>query len=91
VTISIVDQPDQIYAALVCFGVWALWEIGATGGADAKLIITLVLLFANGLLFIAIVLVGGLQGMVGLIGKRKTIPYTVSIAAGTAVWLLFLK
>jgi prepilin signal peptidase PulO-like enzyme (type II secretory pathway) len=90
-TLSLVDQPEQMYAALVCFAVWALWEIGATGGADAKLIITLLLFFADGLLFIPIVLVGGLQGLIGLIARRKTIPYTVSIAAGATVWLLFLR
>ena len=72
---------------LVIFAVWALWEIGATGGADAKIIIALVLLFANGLLFIPIVLVGGVQGLVGLIARRKTIPYTVAITLGTAAWL----
>ena len=60
------DSPDMVYAMLVIFAVWALWEIGATGGADAKIIIALVLLFANGLLFIPIVLVGGVQGLAGL-------------------------
>ena len=72
---------------LVIFAVWALWEIGATGGADAKIIIALVLLFADGLLFIPIVLIGGVQGLVALIVRRKTIPYTVAITLGTAAWL----
>jgi Flp pilus assembly protein protease CpaA len=90
-SLSLVDKPEQVYAVLVLFAVWALWEIGATGGADAKLIITLVLFFADGLLFIPIVMVGGLQGLVGLVARRKTIPYTLAIATGTAVWLLFFK
>ena len=77
----------MVYAMLVIFAVWALWEIGATGGADAKIIIALVLLFANGLLFIPIVLVGGVQGLTALIARRKTIPYTVAITLGTAAWL----
>jgi Flp pilus assembly protein protease CpaA len=76
-----------MYAILVIFATWALWEIGAAGGADAKLIISLVLLFGNGLLFIPIVLAGGIQGMVGLIARKKTIPYTVAITLGTAAWL----
>lgn len=76
-----------VYAMLVIFVVWTLWEIGATGGADAKIIITLVLLFADGLLFIPIVLAGGIQGFFGLIAKKKTIPYTVAIILGTAAWL----
>jgi len=87
VGLSIAGSPDEVYAKLVIFAVWALWEIGATGGADAKIIIALVLLFANGLLFIPIVLVGGVQGLGALIAKRKTIPYTVAITLGTAAWL----
>lgn len=43
--ISVAGYLDIIYAMLVIFAVWALWEIGATGGADAKIIIALVLLF----------------------------------------------
>ena len=87
VGLSITGFPDEVYAMLVIFAVWALWEIGATGGADAKIIISLVLLFANGLLFIPIVLVGGVQGLAALIARRKTIPYTVAITLGTAAWL----
>ena len=87
VGLSIAGSPDEVYAMLVIFAVWALWEIGATGGADAKIIFALVLLFANGLLFIPIVLVGGVQGLAALIGRRKTIPYTVAITLGTAAWL----
>jgi prepilin signal peptidase PulO-like enzyme (type II secretory pathway) len=87
VGLAIAGSPDEVYAMLVIFAVWALWEIGATGGADAKIIIALVLLFANGLLFIPIVLVGGVQGLAALIARRKTIPYTVAITLGTAAWL----
>lgn len=85
--LSIAASPGMVYTMLVVFAVWALWEIGASGGADAKIIIALVLFFADGLLFIPIVLVGGVQGLVGLIARRKTIPYTVAIALGTVAWL----
>ena len=87
VGLSVAGPPDMVYAMLVIFAVWGLWEIGATGGADAKIIIALVLLFADGMLFIPIVLVGGLQGLAALIARRKTIPYTVAITLGTAAWL----
>jgi prepilin signal peptidase PulO-like enzyme (type II secretory pathway) len=87
VGLSIAGSPDEVYAMLVIFAVWALWEIGATGGADAKIIIALVLLFSNELLFIPIVMVGGVQGLAALIARRKTIPYTVAITLGTAAWL----
>ncbi len=85
--LSIPGSSENIYALLVIFAVWALWEIGATGGADAKLILSLVMLFGNGLLFIPIVMAGGIQGLVGLIAQKKTIPYTVAITLGTAAWL----
>ncbi|MEN4011349.1 MAG: hypothetical protein ROW48_04905 [Bellilinea sp.] len=85
--LSIAASPDMVYAMLVIFAAWAMWEIGATGGADAKIIIALVLLFANGLLFIPIVLAGGVQGLAAMIARRKTIPYTVAITLGTAAWL----
>jgi Flp pilus assembly protein protease CpaA len=85
--LSLSSSPGTVYALLVVFAVWALWEIGAMGGADSKIIIALVLFFANGLLFIPIVFVGGIQGLVGLITRRKTIPYTVAITFGMVVWL----
>ena len=85
--LSIPGTSESIYALLVIFAAWALWEIGGTGGADAKLIISLVLLFGNGLLFIPIVMAGGLQGLFGLIARKKTIPYTVAITLGTVAWL----
>ena len=84
--LAIAGSPDLIYALLVVFAVWALWETGASGGADAKIIMALVLLFADGMLFLPIVLVGGIQGLVALVARRKTIPYTVAIALGTALW-----
>lgn len=84
---AIVNVHEVNTAILVVFAALALWEIGATGGADAKIIIALVLFFTDGLLFIPIVLVGGVQGLVGLIARRKTIPYTVAITLGTVTWL----
>lgn len=90
-SLSIARSPGIVYAMLVVFAVWELWEIGATGGADAKIIIALVLFFADGLLFIPIVLVGGVQGLVGLIARRKTVPYTVAIALGTVAWLWMIS
>ena len=85
--LSFSGSPGSVYAMLVVFAVWALWEIGAMGGADAKIIMALVLFFANGLLFIPIVFFGGIQGLVGLIARRKTIPYTIAITLGTVAWL----
>jgi len=85
--LSIPGTSESTYALLVIFATWALWEIDVAGGADAKLIISLVLLFGNGLLFIPIVLAGGIQGLFGLIARKKTIPYSVAITLGMAGWL----
>ncbi|PWB50520.1 MAG: hypothetical protein C3F13_16340 [Anaerolineales bacterium] len=85
--LSISGPSESIYAFLVIFAAWALWEIGVTGGADAKIIISLVLLFGNGLVFIPIVMAGGIQGLLGLMTRKKTIPYTVAITLGTVTWL----
>lgn len=85
--LSVPGTSESIYALLVIFAAWALWEISVMGGADAKIIISLVLLFGNGLLFIPIVMVGGIQGLLGLITKKKTIPYTVAITFGMVAWL----
>ena len=85
--LATIKSPEMVYSLVVILAVWALWEVGVSGGADAKIIIALVLFFGDGLLFIPIVVVGGIQGAVALVSKKKTIPYTVAIALGTAAWL----
>ena len=85
-TLSISGASELFSAELAIFTVWALWELGASGGADTKIIITLVLLFGNGLVFLPIIFVGGIQGLFGLATRQKTIPYTVSITLGAAAW-----
>ena len=85
--LTVSGSGELMFAQLVVFAVWALWELGATGGADAKIILTLVLLSGDGLVFLPIVFVGGFQGLAGLLRHRKTIPYTVAITLGTALWL----
>ena len=87
VALSLLSSPTSVYLLLVLFAVWALWEIGVMGGADSKIIMALVLFSAEGQLFIPVVFIGGIQGLVGLIARRKTIPYTVAIALGTVAWL----
>ena len=85
--ITVTGSGELVSAVLVIFSVWVLWELGATGGADAKIILTLVLLSGDGLVFLPIVFMGGIQGLVGLLKHHKAIPYTVAITLGTALWL----
>ena len=82
------EKPPQIVVLIV---VWAVWERGLLGGADAKIILALVLLFADGRLLLPILIVGGLQGLVALTLKRKQIPYTLSIAIGSIVWMTLIR
>jgi Flp pilus assembly protein protease CpaA len=68
------------------FGAWLLWDLEVMGGADAKMLTALLLLTGSPLLFPAVLLAGGLQGLVGLLRKEQTIPYTVAIATGTVCY-----
>jgi Flp pilus assembly protein protease CpaA len=76
--------------SIALFAAWVLWELGVMGGADAKMLTALLLLIADPLLLGAVFLAGGLQGLIGLLRKEKTVPYTVAIAAGT-VWYLIAR
>lgn len=70
------------------FLVWLLWEKGAVGGADAKILISLLLAWGNVSLLVWIALAGGLQGLVAWWRKQREIPYTVAILIGSiAFWL----
>ncbi len=73
--------------SIALFTAWVLWEMGMMGGADAKMLTALLLLIGDPLLLLAVLLAGGLQGLIGLLRKEQTVPYTVAIAAGT-VWYL---
>ena len=73
--------------SIALFAAWVLWELDVMGGADAKMLTALLLLTGDPLLLGAVFLAGGLQGLIGLLRKEKTVPYTVAIAAGT-IWYL---
>lgn len=76
--------------SIALFAAWLFWELGVMGGADAKMLTALLLLTGDPLLLGAVLLAGGLQGLIGLLRKEKTVPYTVAIAAGT-VWYLMAR
>jgi len=69
------------------FAAWVLWELEIMGGADTKMLTALLLMIGDPLLLVAVFLAGGLQGLIGLLRKETSIPYTVAIAAGT-IWYL---
>ena len=71
----------------LCF-TWSLWSFGLAGGADARMLMALVLFFGDAGVLLSIWIAGGLQGLLGLLRKEKTIPYTLAIAAGTGWYLI---
>jgi Flp pilus assembly protein protease CpaA len=73
--------------SIALFAAWIFWEMGVMGGADAKMLTTLLLGVGDPWPLLVVLLAGGLQGLIGLLRKEKTVPYTVAIAAGT-VWYL---
>ena len=68
-------------AALVL--IWLLWEAGAMGGADAKLLIVIALVTGQPTIFLFIALAGGIQGIIAIFARQKSVPYVVAIFSGT--------
>ena len=70
--------------------IWLLWEMGAMGGADAKLLMVITLVIGNPWVLALIALAGGVQGLVGIINRQRTVPYVVAIFAGTVLFAVNL-
>jgi len=68
--------------------IWLLWEIGAMGGADAKLLMVITLVIQHPIIFLFIAMAGGIQALAALIVRKKEIPYIVAIFAGSALYAL---
>ena len=70
---------------LVLLGLWLSWKLGAFGGADAQVLMALILFFGPEIL-VPVALMNVIQGLVGMVMKRKTIPAMLSILAGACVF-----
>lgn len=79
-------DPPMALTIFILATVWGLWEIGAMGGADAKLLMVLAMVIPQPFVFLFIALVGGAQGLFALIFRRKDVPYIVAIFAGTCLY-----
>jgi Flp pilus assembly protein protease CpaA len=64
-----------------------LWIFEKTGGADFKIITTIILLFGSPA-FIYAVVAGGLAGLIAHFLKKKDLPYVIPIAAGTITYFI---
>jgi Flp pilus assembly protein protease CpaA len=81
-------QPEFTTIHLAMFGIWLLWETKGLGGGDVKLLFGLLLLYHNPSILIPIAVLGGIQGIIAMIKKKKEIPFVVSIFGGTVVYTL---
>jgi Flp pilus assembly protein protease CpaA len=86
---SLFHQPlDALLTLVLVFFTWLLWLYGLTGGADAKILMTLTLLYGGGV-FIAATLAGGAFGLGALLLKKRMLPYVLPMATGTSLFLVF--
>jgi len=82
-------QPAATLICLLILVVWVLWEFGVLGGADVKLIIAAALVLGNPIFLIPISIVGGVQGVIASLQKKREIPFVVSIFCGTLLFVLY--
>ena len=76
---------ENILSIVIIFGVCMLLYFEKTGGSDAKILITLTLLFGS-TAFMWAVFAGGIAGVIALCRKHKQIPYVIPIAVGTIAY-----
>jgi hypothetical protein len=67
--------------------IWLTWKLEKIGGADAQVLMTLIILLGPAVL-LPVAVAGGIQGLAGLLAHRKTLPFMVSVLAGTSVYFL---
>jgi Flp pilus assembly protein protease CpaA len=74
---------DSVFPLFLIASYLMLFYFGKTGGSDAKIIVTLILLF-GWQAFVFAMIPGGLVGLVGLIAGRKNwkLPFVIPITAG---------
>ena len=82
-------QPAAVLLCVLILAVWMLWEFEVIGGADAKLLIATLFVFNNPIVLIFISIVGGVQGVIAALKKKKEIPFVVSFFCGTFLFVLY--
>ena len=73
---------------VILLTVWLLWDFGAMGGADAKLLFVICLTIQQPVVFVLIAFAGGIQGLAALLLRRKEIPFVAAIFAGAVLFAL---
>lgn len=75
------------FSMAAVMALWLVWNLEKMGGADAQVLMALVLLLGP-LVLLPIAVAGGIQGLVTLLVHRKTMPFMLSILIGTGVFFL---
>ncbi|GAP13219.1 type IV leader peptidase family [Longilinea arvoryzae] len=84
----VIFEPAAFAQIIILLTIWLLWDFGAMGGADAKLLFVIGLTVQQPVVFVLIALAGGIQGLVALLLHRKEIPFVVAIFVGVAIFAL---
>lgn len=84
----VIFEPAAFVQIIILLTIWLLWDFGAMGGADAKLLFVIGLTVQQPVVFVLIALAGGIQGLVALLLHRKEIPFVVAIFVGVAIFAL---
>ena len=82
---AIFDERTAV-SVVALFTIWLFWEMGAMGGADAKLLMVIILVIGSPWVLALIALAGGVQGLIGLLTRKRTVPYVVAIFFGTLLY-----
>jgi Flp pilus assembly protein protease CpaA len=88
--LGVATSPEPVLAGFSMFAmlvIWMIWNLGKMGGADAQVLMALTLCFGPAVL-LPIALAGGIQGLAALLMRKRTLPFMVSILAGTGMYFL---
>lgn len=72
---------------LTLIGIWALWKFGAIGGADAQVVMALILFFGL-VILVPVALATGLQAAIQKLRGRDTLPAMLGILVGVGIHTL---
>lgn len=75
-------QPALWMMILSILGLWLLWEFGGMGGADMKLMASIIFIANTPIVLIPMFLIGGIQGLIAFFQEKREIPFVVSIFFG---------
>ena len=80
--------PQHAFLFTSYFVFWSLWVFEVMGGADVKILMSLLLLTQTPGLGLYVLIAGGLLGFIYLIKGRNNFPYTLAITSGTCFFFV---